>query len=431
MKHKLWAVIKKETLILVRDKIGLSIVFIMPMILIIVMTLVQESAFKTLNEKGIPIILVNDDQDTLGLTIYRGLKNSTFCHLHDSIDGKPATSITAKEAVAKGQFLIGIVIPKGATQAIRDNVSNLVNETLVPDTIETDENQVKSDSVNIIFYIDPVAKKSFITSITSYMHEFIAIVKTQIMFQTFSLQIADLIPNNFKKPKNTYDKSQIINYKEVFASNLTGEIVPNAVQHNVPAWTIFAMFFIVIPISGSILKEKKEGSLLRLLTMPTSNLVLMNGKVIVYVIVCTIQFILMLAVGIYILPFFGLQSLELGNNLLAIYILAIATSFAATGYGVMVGTLASSEQQSSIVGSLSILLMAALGGILVPTYVMPQIMRDISELIPLNWSLDGFYKLFFRGAGVADIIVLSFKLIAFFIATMFVASIVNRLKHKL
>ena len=139
----------------------------------------------------------------------------------------------------------------------------------------------------------------------------------------------------------------------------------------------------------------------------------------------------MLAVGIYILPFFGLQSLELGNNLLAIYILAIATSFAATGYGVMVGTLASSEQQSSIVGSLSILLMAALGGILVPTYVMPQIMRDISELIPLNWSLDGFYKLFFRGAEVTDVIILSFKLVAFFIATMCVASIVNRLKHKL
>jgi ABC-type multidrug transport system permease subunit len=62
---------------------------------------------------------------------------------------------------------------------------------------------------------------------------------------------------------------------------------------------------------------------------------------------------------------------------------------------------------------------------------MPQIMRDISELIPLNWSLDGFYKLFFRGAGVTDIIALSFKLIAFFIATMTVASIVNRLRHKL
>ena len=110
MKNKLWATIKKETLILIRDKIGLSILFIMPMILIIVMTLIQESAFKTINEKGIPIVLVNDDQDTLGLTIYKGLKNSSLCFLTDSINGKPATSESARAAVAKGQFLIGIVI---------------------------------------------------------------------------------------------------------------------------------------------------------------------------------------------------------------------------------------------------------------------------------------------------------------------------------
>jgi ABC-2 type transport system permease protein len=281
MKHKLWATIKKETLILIRDKIGLSILFIMPMILIIVMTLIQESAFKTINEKGIPIVLVNDDQDTLGLTIYKGLKNSSLCNLTDSINGKPATSESARAAVAKGKFLIGIVIPKGATQAIRDNVSALVNETLVVDTIPTEAANFKADSVDIVFYIDPIAKKSFVTSITSYMHEFISTVKTQIMFQTFSAQITELMPNNLGAPKNTYAKSQIINYKEVFASNLIGEIAPNAVQHNVPAWTIFAMFFIVIPLAGSIMKEKKDDSVFRLYTIPTSYLLLINGKIIV------------------------------------------------------------------------------------------------------------------------------------------------------
>ena len=431
MKNKLWATIKKETLILIRDKIGLSILFIMPMILIIVMTLIQESAFKTINEKGIPIVLVNDDQDTLGLTIYKGLKNSSLCFLTDSINGKPATSESARAAVAKGQFLIGIVIPKGATQAIRDNVSGLVNATLVVDSISTAATEIKADSVDIIFYIDPIAKKSFITSMTSYMHEFISTVKTQIMFQTFSAQIAELMPNNIAAPKNTYSKSQIINYKEVFASNLTGEIAPNAVQHNVPAWTIFAMFFIVIPLAGSIMKEKKDGSVFRLYTIPTPYLLLINGKIIVYVIVCLLQFLLMLSVGLYILPMFGLPALQLGNSLMAIFIVALSASFAATGYGVMVGTLASSEQQGAIMGSLSILLLSALGGIWVPTYVMPQIMRDISSVIPLNWALEGFYKLFFRGAGVADILLDSLKLILFFIATMSVSSFINGLKRKI
>lgn len=429
MLYKLWAAIKKETLILIRDRVGLSILFIMPMILIFVMTLIQDSAFKTINEKGIPIVFVDEDQDTLGIYIHKGLKKSSLCYLSDSIDGKPATAKEAERAVAEGKFLVGVVIPKGATESIRKNVSGLVNETMALDT--TVVNEAKPDSVNICIYIDPVAKKSFVNSITSNLHEFISEVKTQIMFQTFSSQIAEIIPDGSKAPENTYAKSRIINYKEVYASNLIGEILPNAVQHNVPAWTIFAMFFIVIPLAGGLIKEKKEGSIFRLHTMPSSYLLLLNGKIVVYVVVCMIQFVLMQIVGLYILPMFGLPVLQLGNSLFAIFLLALSTSFAATGYGVMVGTLASSEQQGAILGSLSILLLSALGGVWVPTYVMPELMRNISVLSPLNWALEGFYKLFLRGSDTAGIIWPAFKLILFFVLTMSIASVINRIKRKI
>ena len=191
------------------------------------------------------------------------------------------------------------------------------------------------------------------------------------------------------------------------------------------------MFFIVIPLVGSMMKEKKEGSVFRLYTMPSSYLLLINGKIIVYVIVCMLQFLLMLSVGLYILPLFGLPVLQLGNSLAAIFVVALATSFAATGYGVLVGTLASSEQQGAILGSLSILLLSAIGGVWVPTYVMPEVMRELSTFSPLNWSLEGFYKLFFRGSGVSGILVESFKLILFFFVMMAIASVINRVKRKI
>jgi ABC-2 type transport system permease protein len=95
----------------------------------------------------------------------------------------------------------------------------------------------------------------------------------------------------------------------------------------------------------------------------------------------------------------------------------------------MVGTLASSEQQGAILGSLSILLLSALGGIWVPTYIMPEVMRNLSTLSPLNWSLGGFYKLFFRGLETNGILIECFKLMLFFIATMAVASVINRIKR--
>jgi ABC-2 type transport system permease protein len=205
--------------------------------------------------------------------------------------------------------------------------------------------------------------------------------------------------------------------------------VPNAVQHNVPAWTIFAMFFIAIHLSNSILKEKTEGSVFRLHTMPTPYLLLINGKIIVYVLVCLIQFLLMLAVGLYLLPTMGLPALVLGNSMMGIFVLTLATSFAATGFGVTVGTLATTDHQAAIMGSLSILLLSALGGIWVPSYVMPELMRNISAWSPLNWSLEGFYKLFLRGGGVTEILPEAFKLMLFFFATMAISYFVNRKKR--
>ncbi|MBL7696334.1 MAG: ABC transporter permease [Ferruginibacter sp.] len=429
MLHKLLATVKKEVLLLLRDKVGLSILFIMPMVLIFVMTLVQDSAFKTMNEKGIPVVFIDNDKDSLGIQIERGLKANDLCYLSDSIDGKPANVETAQKAVQEGKFLVGIVIPKGATEAIRKNVTELVNQTLNGEDSAKHKSAGTTDSVEITILIDPVAKKSFLISMTSNLREFISEVKTKIMFQTFSEQVAEIIPDKQNAPTNSYQKSQIITYKELYASKSEDKIVPNAVQHNVPAWTIFAMFFIAIPLSSSILKEKNEGSVFRLHTMPTPYLLLVNGKIIVYVIVCLIQFVLMLSVGQIFLPMLGLPALVLGNSIAGIMLLTGATAFAATGYGVMVGTLASTEHQAAIMGSLSILLLSALGGIWVPSYVMPEVMRNISAWSPLNWSLEGFYKLFLRGGHVSDVLGETLKLLLFFLATMTVTSIANRKKR--
>ncbi|MEP7145353.1 MAG: ABC transporter permease, partial [Ferruginibacter sp.] len=379
--------------------------------------------------KGIPIVFVNQDKDSLGIMIEQGLRNNDLCSFYDSIDGRPATAERAKRAIAEGKFLAGIVVPPGATNAIRRNVTRLVNETMEPDSAFNNGLLTSSDSVEIQILIDPVAKKSFLNSITSNLREFISEVKTKIMFQTFSEQVAEIIPGKSTGPKHIFAASQIIQYKEIYASETGDKLVPNAVQHNVPAWTIFAMFFIVIPLSGSIMKEKNEGSVFRLHTMPGSYLLLISGKIIVYVIVCFIQFLLMLSVGMIFLPMLGLPVLVLGNSLTGIFILTLTTAFAATGYGVLVGTLASTEQQAAIMGSLSILLLSALGGVWVPTYIMPEIMRNISGISPLNWSLEGFYKLFLRGAGAAAILINAAKLMVFGIAALLIASVANRVKR--
>ena len=52
--------------------------------------------------------------------------------------------------------------------------------------------------------------------------------------------------------------------KEIPVSANNEKVILNASQHNVPAWTIFAMFFIVMSLGSSIVREKLSGSFIRL-----------------------------------------------------------------------------------------------------------------------------------------------------------------------
>ena len=414
--RKLIAAIKKEFLLLIRDKMGLSILFIMPMVLIVIMTLIQDTAFRTLNEEGIPLLVVNEDQDSLGSRIESGLKSSDLVAFHNEIDGKRATRDELYQAVKKGKFLIGIIIPKGTTRAIQEDVKRLVDQSLGEDV-----SNYKQTSTELEMVIDPIASKSFVTSVTSQLREFISTVKTRVLFETFNAQIAELIPDDIDFKPGEYSNRQAITYKEVYASEVSGELKPNAVQHNIPAWTIFAMFFIVLPLVSSIMKEKEEGSVFRFHTIPTSYFLQINAKLIVFIVICLIQFFLMLLIGLVFIPMLGLPVLQLGNSYSGILLMALGCALAASGFGVLVGSLATTQQQGAVLGSLSILIFSAIGGIWVPAYVMPSIMRTISEISPLKWAMDGFYGLFLRGEVFLDILPHFFKLALFFAVCLAIA----------
>ena len=178
------------------------------------------------------------------------------------------------------------------------------------------------------------------------------------------------------------------------------------------------------------MKEKKDGSAFRLHTMPTSYSQLIIGKLIVYVTVCTLQFFAMMLVGVYFMPVLGLPALDLGDSYLGLFFIGVSTAFAATSFGVLIGTVAQSEQQGAILGSLSVLLLSALGGIWVPAYVMPGMMRTISEFSPMNWAMDGFYKLLFRGEGFFSTFAPGMKLIAISLLFLLGASLFNRYKKR-
>lgn len=62
----LMAVVQKELLVLLRDRAGLLVLFVMPAVLVVVITLVQENVLKTMGAGDTEILLINQDDGALG-----------------------------------------------------------------------------------------------------------------------------------------------------------------------------------------------------------------------------------------------------------------------------------------------------------------------------------------------------------------------------
>lgn len=426
---KYFAAFRKEWYILTRDPAGVILLFVMPMIMVIIFSLIQEFGWNAmLKEPKIDVLIVDEDNDSLSGLIRQGLLDTRSFQLIDSIDGRPVDRERTRELVRTGEYQIGLIIPKGATKSIQRKVQMLVTRIvsgiMMPMRNPFLEIEDK-DSVNLTIFFDPAIKGTFRNTFMSSMKEFTLRIESSMIFSSFNSELKKMFPQ-FDPRDNGYKAS--VFFKEQYPSGEAEEVYPTPTQHNVPSWAIFAMFFIVIPLTSSIIKEREEGSLVRLHTLPVTYMTIFMAKVGVYLVVCFTQFILMVLSGMFILPLFGSASLDISTNYFPISIMAIATSLAALGYGIMIGTLSRTHQQAAAFGSVSVVILAMLGGLWVPIYLMPGFMKVVASWSPLNWAHAGFMDIFLRGSTLADILPDILKLLAFFAVTMSIAGLYRKIK---
>jgi ABC-2 type transport system permease protein len=180
-------------------------------------------------------------------------------------------------------------------------------------------------------------------------------------------------------------------------------IQPTSVQQSVPAWLVFSMFFILIPISNTFIQEKNLGTLNRIKSINISLFPLIFGKIVPYYIINQIQVVLMILVGMYIVPKLGGDSLVIEGNIPLIFIISSAISFAAISFAIFISNISKSTEEATSIGGLSNIILAALGGVMVPKVVMPLFMQDITNYSPMAWGLESFLEVFVLGGDFGDI----------------------------
>lgn len=408
----------KDLLILWRDRAGMLVLFLMPMVLVLVVSLVQNNILAVTGQAGLRVLFIDQDQGFVAKAIRQRLQASGELELISELEGKPLTAERARKEVAAGHFQFALLLPAKTSVRLREK-SSLLAQDISRTSGESKSNDIDHEPVQVFF--DPGVQGVFRTAVVSSVRYSLLGIELKEMEQQFSKELHAQfgIENSEKNERNISRETQVfLKVSEQITGDSEQSRRPNAVQQNVPAWALFGMFFIVVPLSGALLRERHDSTIRRLLILPVPYWTLLAGKTLAYVAICLVQFGLMLLVGKFILPLMGTPAFQIGEHPGAVFLLAFCAALAATGYGMLLGTWARSYEQASMLGAVSVVIAAALGGVMVPVYVMPQVMQKLSIFSPLAWGLDGFIKLFVRSGDLASIQTNLCLFIGFFLLTI-------------
>lgn len=437
------ATLIKEWRILSRDRTGLLLLFAMPAALVVAMTLVQDNVLRRSGGLQVAGVVVDQDGGEVGKRLAAALISSEVVSFADTVEGHTPDPEEVAGWIEDGRFQFLAIIPEGITEAVKKRVSGRIDNLMAG---EASEEIADLYSAEVALHFDPTLRHVYRTAVEGAVSRAVATVQTAITLQYLGDALNQNLEQRIAEATGGYaqqGEGRLVPSLESDAlftpvvdvvpngAGISGtERLPTAVQQNVPAWALFGMFFIVVPLSGAVIRERREGIWARLMVMPVSKTILILGKLSAYVGVCLVQFACIVLVGKWLMPLMGTDTFMLGEHKGAIILVAILSALAANGFGLMLGVVARTNEQAAILGPLCVVIAAALGGIMVPVFAMPQIMQTISRGSPLAWAHEAFMDLLVRESSLMQIWGNLSLLLFFFLFTLAVSIVVLKKIHR-
>ncbi|MEJ2586743.1 MAG: hypothetical protein P8165_04010, partial [Deltaproteobacteria bacterium] len=234
--YALLTTIVKECLILIKDKAGVGVILLMPVALLLVMTLVQQSAWEISSQAKIRVLYLDEDRGPLGESIWKALDHMKIFKLEAQVAA----------AVAAGKVKVGIVIPPSTSRSAHSRAMSLVRAWM-PGGRAAGSSGEGTPPKEVVVYADPLLQPAFRSALMSSLRLFLAGLERDILLEALSGRLGSEIGKDpsrhgtgMQGPKEM-GKNRLVALKEATPLMGNRRLIPNAVQHTVPAWTLFGM----------------------------------------------------------------------------------------------------------------------------------------------------------------------------------------------
>ncbi|KAB7624173.1 ABC transporter permease [Alkalilimnicola sp. S0819] len=391
----LGALMRKEWWVLLRDWQGLVVLFLMPAAFILIMSLATQDSFQQRKATATVVLVADGDrQSPASRRVIRELDNAPSFEVR--LLEPPPDRAALKQRILDNEAVIALYLPAGLERTLR--------------ALEPGEAVAKLD-----VYLAPSVLPHIRGALLSGLESMLRGLRGEYMYRDHLLMeieaqlgvsLEQMVPRQAEH--NPVPLVEHYAYREAAPRD-----VPTSVQQSVPAWLVFAMFFVVIPLSTALIIEREQGSLRRLRLLNISSLTLLSARILPYYLINLVQMVIMLAVGAYLVPLLGGDRLLIGDQWFGLWLIGSATSLAAIGFALLIATLARTHMQATTVGGVANVVLGAVGGIMVPKVVMSPAMREFARISPMSWSLEGFWDVLLRRGDWLDVLPECAALLAF------------------
>jgi ABC-2 type transport system permease protein len=375
---RFYYILKKEFRIIGRDIHAVTVLFIMPAAFILTMSLAMQDLFDIHSHVKLDVLVVNQDSGTAAQQLLEALGKEDNLRLHRLDPG--LSTLQASRKMFEKDYKFAFIVTNRFTAFAENKESG-------------------TEALPVLLLVNPTAGTHTQMVMKNILAGRMARIRVENLIKSREqwLKLAGIDQQKLLESPETQIGVQYV-YKSAQALK-----IPTAVQQSVPAWLVFSMFFIVMPISNTFIVERTQGTLTRLKSINISKVYILGGKMIPYFLINLVQATLMILIGMYIVPLLGGTALTLGHSWGGLLLMTASISFCAISVALLIASISRTTEQAVTIGGVSNIILGAVGGIMIPKFVMPEYMQKLADLSPMSWGLEGFLDVFLRNGDIGDV----------------------------
>ncbi len=386
----------KEIQLLLKDRAGLGMMFLLPILLASLIAAPNLMFAEEQAEAAIllDVGLVNQDAGTFGSEVAKAIQE--IKQLEVEVFNSVAD---AEDRVAKGQATAAIVIPADFSQSI---------DAYAPTAIEVIVDPAEPESSSIVAGImNQVVAEVTIWGEVQYgirsVMEQSGLLADASAQERRALEAQNLGVIMTRLNEMRRDPLIAVVSEDLAGAESDANWAVKYLAYVFPAFTVMFIFFIVAIAATSLLKERETGVLRRLAAAPIPSIAVIAGKMLAYMALACLQVVVLFGVAR------AAFSVPMGQSPAALVVLTLVTALVASALGMLLGTVAKSSSQAESLGNVLGFVLAGVGGAIPmgPTTMFFRssgIVGILSRLTPHGNAVDAFNRVMAEGASLAQVL---------------------------